>query len=624
MNRAAPVTSVLLAAAFITSFFFHGGDDIAYAPALFLILAAALASILPQLGGRLSLPSGIAVLATLAFWIYISLSLTWSSVPFASLVTWLNLTALPLVLLTLLCAPDRAALIRQTSILMAGAVVVVALYALWQFFIEGLNRAPGVMANPNNMATLINMALLPLIACLVTGGRRQRLITGAACIVLFAGLLTTGSRGGLLCFGAGALLLGFLLFPALKRQGKAAALFIAVLAIVFAAFLLFSHTALEHSLRIFGDPVLDYSSYERLDIWKAAFAMLRDHLFAGTGLGTFYLYYPPYRLPGDTSSMGHWAHFDALQFGVECGVVALLLFYAVIGAWLARSVASLRRAAADDPRRALIAGCVAALAALTLHAHIEFQFYITSILILAAVLMAALYDLGSEDDEDRSYIIIDPAPREKLIWRGALAVTALLLALTTASTAAGYYFVAQAQEDMRKGDIDGFFTAIERAYRFAPRSFTDADIRLAAFYLDLLAQPPLHMTDADRQEIYNNTEKLLNDAQISNPALADIDHKRARLYMQATNERLPGRLSQIDRHWQEALRKDPLHFAARADYARFLISQGKVEEAYDILNDGQQWPMTHEARTVFQNLSAQLAPLVLVKRQFQHEREEAP
>ncbi len=619
MTPAAFVTPVLLTVALGVSFFFHGGQNIAYAPALILLLLAALISAWPRAGRAVMLPAGGAVLAVLAFWIYISISLTWSSVPFASLVTWVNITALPLVLLTLLCHPDRQTLIRHTGVLAAGVTVITALYTLWQFFIGGLDRAPGVLPNPNNMATVINLSLLPLLAFAAAAQGKPRLITAAACLVLFAALLATGSRGGLVCFGLGVLILGAALLPQIKSHGKAVAIFSTATAVIFAGFLLFSHTALEYSLSIFGDPVVDYSSYERLEIWKASFAMLREHLFTGTGLGTFYLYYPAHRPLGDTSSMGHWAHFDALQFGVECGVLAMVLFYVVIAAWLVRGI----KAWPDETHRMQIAGCMAALAALVLHAHIEFQFYIMSILIIAAVLMARLYMLTTRDEE-RDYITLTPTPRERLIWRGALLVTAGLLALTTASTAAGYYYTGRAQDVLRQGDLDGFFSAINKAYSFAPRSFTDTDLRVAAVYLDILAQPPVQMTASDRLEIYDNTAKLLDDAQKSNPALADIDHKRAKLYMRATDEQVPDRLQQADHYWQIALAKDPQHYIAREEYARLLISQGKAEDAYNLIQDGLRRPMNRTAQAAFQTLSAQLEPLVRVKHQFQSQEDKTP
>ncbi len=619
MSPATLITPLLLTAALGVSFFFHGGQNIAYAPAVILLLLAALISAWPRAGRAVFLPAGGAVLATLAFWIYISISLTWSNVPFASLVTWVNITALPLVLLTLLCHPNRQTLIRHTGVLVAGVTVITALYTLWQFFVDGLDRAPGVLPNPNNMATVLNLSLLPLLALAATGQGKPRLMAAVACLVLFAGLLATGSRGGLVCFGLGIFILGTAFFPHLKSHGKAVAGFAAVTALIFTGFLLFSHTALERSLSIFGDPVIDYSSYERLEIWKASYAMLLEHLFTGTGLGTFYLYYPAHRPLGDTSSMGHWAHFDALQFGIECGVLTMVLFYVVIAAWLVRGI----KAWSNKERRMQIAGCMAALAALVLHAHIEFQFYIISILIIAAVLMARLYTL-STSDEDRDYITLSPAPRERLIWRGALLVTASLLALTTISTAAGYYYTGRAQAVLRQGDLDGFFTQINKAYSFAPRSFTDTDLRVAAVYLDILAQPPVQMTAADRLEIYDNTAKLLDDAQKSNPALADIDHKRAKLYMRATDDQVPDRLQQAAHYWQIALAKNPQHYIAREEYARLLISQGKAEDAYNLIQDGLKRPMTRPAQMAFQTLSAQLEPLVRVKHQFQRQLDTTP
>jgi hypothetical protein len=238
-----------------------------------------------------------------------------------------------------------------------------------------------------------------------------------------------------------------------------------------------------------------------------------------------------------------------------------------------------------------------------------------AILIMAGTLMAGLYIFATPDME-RGYISFTPAPRERLVWRGALILVATLLALTAASTASGYYFTTRAQEKLRQGDMDGFFATINQTYRIAPRSFTDADLRVVSVYLDLLAQPPVQMTQADRQEIFTQAEQLLQGAESANPALGDIDHKRAKLYMRGDEIMVPGRLNRIERSWRTALRKDPLHTIAREEFAHFLIAQGRVSDAYEVVQGGLQRPATRAQAENFQTMAAQLKPLVVLQQQF--------
>ncbi|HEY0900640.1 MAG TPA: O-antigen ligase family protein [Micavibrio sp.] len=605
------------------SLFYHGGQGIAYAPALMLILAAVLcsaqAALSPLLSGPLLLPRGVAVLSTLLFWVYLSLSLSWSAVPFASLVTWLNLSALPLTLLAVLCHPDRRDIFRFTALLMASVVLLAALYTLWQFFITGIPRAPGVLANPNNMAALLNIVLLPSLTAFLSGHYRR--VSGPACAVLFAALLATGSRGGLLCAGAGLLILLIALWPQVKAQRRLIGLSLTGAFILLIGFLWLSPSPLAQNLGAILNPLGDDSVQVRLALWKTSLTMLGDHLWTGTGLGTFYLYYPAYRPVADFASLGHFTHADGLQFGIEGGMVALILFYAMIGAWIIMGVRALRTTSGVN--RAVVSGCLASLMALFLHAHIEFQFYIMAILMPAAVMMAGLYSTAIPADA-RGYVTAQLTRRDGLIWRGALIIAALLMALTAASTASGYYFTARAEQKLRTGDIDGFFATINNAYRFAPPSFTDADLRVVSVYLDILAQAPIQMTETDRQEIFTQAEALLQDAGLSNPALADIDHKRAKLYLRADDNMVSDRLHRIELSWRTALKKDPLHTIAREEFARFLMAQGRVSDAYDVVVEGLQRPGTRAAQTAFQTLAAQLKPLVILQQQYQDQSKPTP
>lgn len=617
MNLTVLATPLLLVAAFVTSLFFHGAHDVTFAPAILLVMVASLSCALPALFRGGTFPRGACALLTLAFWGYLSISLLWSNVPFASLVTWLNLTVLPLTLMGLLFAQDKTTLIRNSALLLIAATALVAVHVLWQFFIYGVPRAPGILLNPNNTAALLNLSLLPVVAYGFAGPQRHRLMATGLAVLLFAALLATGSRGGLISFVVGTMAIAAALFPVIKITWKPAGMITGVLAALFALFFFTSHSALEQSLPIFGDPVADYSSFERLAIWQAAVAMLRDHLLTGTGLGTFYLYYPSYRLEADAVSMGHWAHMDGLQFGVETGIAATLLFYAAIIAWLVRGVHGLSRLSSDDPRRVLVAGCMAALLALTIHAHIEFQFYLMGNLIMAGVLMAALYALTADD---RSYIPLALEKRDRVIWSGTVIVTALLVAMTIISTGAGMHFLNRANTALNKGDVEGFASNIALSRQYAPRSFADADVQLAGFYLDLLAQPPIQMTEEDRRKAYDDTAILLDHASQANPALGDVDHKRAKLYLRGGSAYNPDYLALADAAWREALRKNPLHYRAREEYAGFLLQQGKVEDAYSVVKDALHRPMTRSARTLFTGLTQKLEPLVAAKQQFEQKK----
>ncbi|QQG35916.1 MAG: O-antigen ligase family protein [Micavibrio aeruginosavorus] len=614
MNLPALTAPFLIALAFGAALFFHGAYDLAYAPALGCLLAAALFLVLPDIWRDLRLPRGASVWLTLGLWTYLSLSLLWSTVPFASLVTWLNLSALPLVMLALLCTSNGETIIHRTLAALCLIILAIALFVLWQFFAENVQRASGPLPNPNNTATLINLALLPLLAYSLSAPKAQKPLLVAALAILFAALLATGSRGGLLCLVAGIALLALTLRLTIRTQQKFSVGLLTGAVLIFVGFYWLTPTSLSESLPILGNPAADASSFERLAIWQASWHILRDHWLGGTGLGTFYLYYPTYRLPGDAVSMGQWAHFDALQLGTETGIAAILLFYGVAAAWLMRGWHGLARTATDSPRRPLIAGCMAALMALTLHAHIEFQFYLLANLILAGTLMAALYFLT--DKNNKSFTTIALPRREAFIWSASLLLTAALVGLTIASAAGGVHFLKSARSELKKGNLDGFIGYIEQARRYAPRSFIDDETQLAGLYVDLVANPGAQMTREDVRAAYKDALQLLEEAEKANPAWADIDHKRARLYAFIDDQTEPNRRSKARAAWESALKKNPLHYRAREEYARFLLQQGEVETADRILTDGLSHPLNRQAHTTFTRLRQQIAPLIAARQNY--------
>lgn len=619
MTAASIALPACISLALVFSVFFHGGYDISYAPALILCLGVGLYSILTALHKTIALPRSYAMGLTLAFFAYISLSMLWSTVPYASLMTWLNLMVLPILLIGLLCHPDRQNMIRNTMVCLYGLAALMSLYILWQFFIENISRASGPLPNPNNTAALLNLFLLPALSYTLFGPRRHLRFSAPFSALLFAALLATGSRGGLVFCGAGALFLLLVQKDMWRAHVKNMGVMALLISGLLGFFLLFSASPLPDSLSAIGNPSQDASGFERLAIWEATLNLVKDHLWGGTGLGTFYLYYPSYRLPADQLSWGHWAHNDALQFAAETGLLSLLLFYAVIIAWFSRGLKSLYRSDMPPDKKLILAGIMAGLMAFTLHAHIEFQFYIAASLIVCAVMMAAFYHLTALDN---SYLILKPRKADGLIWGGSLMIAGLLICLTIISSAAGNWHMVKADQAMNRGDIDKFMTEINKTRRYAPRSFIDPDVRLAGLYVDLISRPGGNMTAEDRQQTYQEAHALLDGASIANPAWADIDHKRAKLYLYIDDETEPDRKNKARASWEKALRKNPMHYHAREEYVRFLIRQGDVEKAYLLIEQGLRFPTNQAARTAFDNLHKQLAPLAAARQHYLKPRDD--
>ncbi|HKL78248.1 MAG TPA: O-antigen ligase family protein, partial [Gammaproteobacteria bacterium] len=382
---------LLLAAAFGVALFFNGQ----YVPLLsgvtaLLVLFMALA-VVPGVTQGWRVPRSGALLWLVVFWVFLAVSLAWSTVIHTSHLYYWWLSALPLTAFALLLAPSPLEWTQRACRGLGLAAGGLAGWALVQFFAypEAYNyRAPGPLLNPNNLAGLFNLVLLPVLAgwLRADGARRRRVLFGLS-LLLFAGVVATQSRGGLIGLGLGLLVLA-LWGGGLRRRGWRPALgWFAAAAAIFTVMDWWSGAALGQRVETLGAIGAQSSVHTRLLTWQSAWAMVQDHPWLGTGLGTFFLYFPRYRYPDDGSG-GFYAHMDPLQFWVETGVLGPVLFYAFLTAVLVLTVRAARRVPAGSDQRLAIIGPFAGLLAVAVHTHITFHLYVLPILIAGGIILA--------------------------------------------------------------------------------------------------------------------------------------------------------------------------------------------------------------------------------------------
>src|SRR3989304_5447537 len=89
---------------------------------------------------------------------------------------------------------------------------------------------------------------------------------------------------------------------------------------------------------------------DRIAIWRAALQIFRDHPVVGTGLGTFTMVYPRYRLPEDREPVPSrpFAHNIFLNIAAEGGVLGVLSFASVIALALWWGARWIRQSPADE------------------------------------------------------------------------------------------------------------------------------------------------------------------------------------------------------------------------------------------------------------------------------------
>jgi len=220
---------------------------------------------------------------------------------------------------------------RAVRAMMAAAGLVL-LYAFWQEWaifsapyratavdpIRGFTlayvRMVGPYKNPNDLATYLMVISLIIIALLMEGGRRLPLRTGALAFLMVGCLIWTVSRGAILGFSMGILLLLALHGRRRKNQLALAAILAATL-----GFLFFLSRANWKELILLSD----IASKERSFMWSTAWTMFRDRPILGHGINTFMANYEAYARGPQWPA---YAHNCYLQIAAETGIIGLASF----------------------------------------------------------------------------------------------------------------------------------------------------------------------------------------------------------------------------------------------------------------------------------------------------------
>jgi len=275
---------------------------------------------------------------------------------------------------------------RWAQLALFGTVSIFAVISVVRFLFEG-QQAYEPLMDPNTYASLLYLAWIPFAHHTLQlgwkrpdGSRAAEVGRYALCAVLALAVFATSSRIG--AFAVAAALLGWLVLVVRRRlDAKPWVLLVLTTAAAFAATLA-SSDQLEGKL----DPVVMSTGMEiRGAMNTAAWHMFLEQPLVGTGVFTFGLRYPLYRLAGDQSTAGMFAHNDYLQLAVETGPWLLIALVLLAVAVARRLFGILSDRSAPDLDRY---GYLMAAAALLVHALVNFTLYVLPVGILFAVVCA--------------------------------------------------------------------------------------------------------------------------------------------------------------------------------------------------------------------------------------------
>lgn len=270
----------------------------------------------------------------------------------------------------------------------------------------------GPYANYNHFAGLMELLWpLPVACALFTRSEAgQRALWLFAPVLMAAALLFSLSRGGMLAFGvqlAALLWLARRWQRAEQRRLLSAPALVGIIALLIAVLALWiGADRLFWRFQTLGQGAQEYSVVTRLEYWRAAGRMIRDHPLLGVGLGAFPAVYPQYGHSSAKLERLEQTHNDYLQVLTDAGLLGglvLLWFLAVLLGQFRQQWPNLAYWRSQE--RALWAGGYLALLGIAVHSFLDFNLQITAnaficLLLVALVSTQPAQESGSQQRRD--------------------------------------------------------------------------------------------------------------------------------------------------------------------------------------------------------------------------------
>ena len=294
---------------------------------------------------------------------------------------WFPLTNLLLFFVMVdLLQSGQEGLLVETQFLLAALVVLLALVQLgswwfgwgfgtptigWASVLGGDVRFPLRLPRlyvPLGVSTWLAAYVAPLAVLAGAWGvagrqRGARIGFGLLALLLTVIMLLTGSRGGWISLGAGAVVFVGLQLARDARLQQRVRRYLIPLSL---GALVIVGVGVLTLLRLSADPGHSSGDLLRFDLWKGALQVVRDHPFFGVGPGLFGQAYRLYRDPTYIDNRLGTAHNFYLNSLAENGIIAILIAL-VIGVLLLRAWWKQWRGAETPTRQVHLAGAFAAL-----------------------------------------------------------------------------------------------------------------------------------------------------------------------------------------------------------------------------------------------------------------------
>lgn len=260
----------------------------------------------------------------------------------------------------------------------------------------------GQFLSQSVFAFLAEMASALVMGVVLGGGARRQhiLIYLAIGLIIWAALVLSNSRGGILGFICQAVVLAFVglsWFRSRRLAGETGRerftsrwfLLVRILVILVMVVALVVGVLWMGGERLASKLDKDVATattdgVTRKEIWQSTWRLIKHNPWTGVGFGAYFLAIPQYQ-SGSGRIKVEQAHNDYLDLAASGGVLAVILAAWFLGVIILRARSSLR--SADAFRRAAALGAAAGMLSVSVHSFVDFGLQVTGIAVVALTLV---------------------------------------------------------------------------------------------------------------------------------------------------------------------------------------------------------------------------------------------
>lgn len=248
----------------------------------------------------------------------------------------------------------------------------------------------GPFVNRNHFAGFLEMGIALAGGIIVTGIVKREILALyiSAIIIMSAGIVLSGSRGGMLSLIGEIIFIITLTIPTLipkkfkpKKLKMAPPLGIATAGLAIIILALFIAGS-EDLIRNINQTKNETSQnvplserYNRIELWKTTGEIINDHPWLGVGLGAYPTTYTRYDRSSGTQRVEQ-SHNDYLQIAADAGITGIIIaisFLIILFVYGYKASQS-----HNKHKRAIAIGALAGCFAIIIHSVVEFNLQITS------------------------------------------------------------------------------------------------------------------------------------------------------------------------------------------------------------------------------------------------------